>query len=84
MARRNPVISRVAGDIPGLPGVTMPYPTSVNMEAVKDSEKMPEVDMSPHNGDQKDVASPAFAVGQDIRHFEKTGGSDPTPSMPGA
>jgi len=66
-------------------------PIGVNMKAVEESEAFPgnprisgEMSMKPNNGDQTDVASPPFAVGKDIRHFEKQGGADPTPSMPGA
>jgi hypothetical protein len=55
------------------------------MEAQKDSERMPEVNMSKNDGDQRDVASPAFAVGKDERHFEGgPSGADATPAMPGA
>jgi hypothetical protein len=74
----------VAGDVPGLPGVKIPYPSSVNMEAQADSEQMPEVNMTPNDGDQRDVASPPFAVGKDERHLPKTGGANDTPGMPGA
>ena len=84
MARQNPVTSRVAGDVPGLPGVSIPYPSSVNMEAQKDSEKMPEVNMTKNDGDQRDVAQVPFAVGKDERNLPKQSGSNPTPAMPGA
>jgi hypothetical protein len=83
--RRNPTTSRVAGPIPGLGDTTLPIPSGVNMEAQKDSERMPEVNMSKNDGDQRDVASPAFAVGKDERHFEGgPSGADATPAMPGA
>lgn len=86
MARRNPTMSKSAVPLePPIRGIeNLENPIGVNMKALENSEKMPEVNMTKNDGDQKDVPSPAFAVGKDERHFPKTGGADPTPSMPGA
>lgn len=86
-ARRNPTMSKSAAHLePPIRGIdNLENPIGVNMKALEDSEKMPEVSMEKHDGDQRDVASPAFAVGKDGRHFEGgPSGSDPTPAMPGA
>ena len=86
-ARRNPTMSKSAAHLePPIRGIdNLENPIGINMKALEDSEKMPEVSMEEHNGDQRDVASPAFAVGKDGRHFEGgPSGSDPTPAMPGA
>lgn len=84
MARKNPVTNRQAGDVPGMPGVTIPFPMGIQQHSQLGVEPMPDVDMTPNNGDQKDVATPPFAVGTDVRHFEKQGGADECPAKPGA
>ena len=93
MARRNPTMSVSAAHLePPIRGIdNLENPIGVNMKAVEESEAFPgnprisgEMSMKPNDGDQKNVADPPFAVGKDIRHFEKTGGADPSPAMPGA
>ena len=93
--RRNPTMSKSAAHLePPIRGIdNLENPIGVNMKAVEESEAFPgnprisdgKMSMEPNDGDQKDVASPAFAVGKDGRTFEGgPKGSDPTPSMPGA
>lgn len=86
MARQNPTMSKSAAHLePPIRGIdNLENPVGVNMKALEDSEAMPEVNMTPNNGDQKDVATPPFAAGTDMRHFEKQGGADACPNMPGA
>lgn len=93
MARRNPTMSKSAVSLePPIRGIdNLENPIGVNMKALEDSEAFPghsaiagKMSYTPNNGDQKDVASPPFANSKDIRHFEKQGGADPTPAMPGA
>jgi hypothetical protein len=86
MARQNPTMSKSAAHLePPIRGIdNLENPIGINMKALEDSERMPEVNMTPNNGDQKDVSTPAFAAGKDERNFPKTGGADPTPAKPGA
>jgi hypothetical protein len=79
MAKMNPVIDKNAGPLPN--GIELPQPAGVSRQEME----MPEIDMKPNDGDQKDVAQPAFASGKDLRNFSGGGSkSDPTPAMPGA
>jgi len=94
-ARRNPTMSKSAAHLePPVRGIdNLENPIGVNMKAVEESEAFPgnprisdgNMSMKPNDGDQKDVASPAFAVGKDERNMSGgPSGSDPTPAMPGA
>lgn len=90
MARKNPSLDKSNKMLPGvLDGIDpLPNPIGVNHDALYEANEMPghgalgvKVDMTPNDGDQKDVPSPAFATGSDIRHFEGgPSGSDPYPA----
>jgi len=92
MARQNPTTSKVAPDPGPLPGIdNLPNPIGINMKAQAQAEESPghgaisgSMSMSPNDGDQKDVATPAFATGKDNRNPDNRGGADPSPAMPGA
>ncbi len=83
--RKNPTMpTRIEGKEATIPGIELPLAGGKSSHALEQANEMPEVSMKPNMGDQKDVPTPAFATGKDIREFRKTGGADATPAMPGA
>lgn len=83
--RKNPTLTTYSGDLkPPVEGIdNLPIPSGVNQTNLEAANTMPAVGMTPNNGDQRDVATPAFANGTDKRNPDNRGGSSPYPAMPG-
>lgn len=85
MARKNPTLSKgTPNDMPVEGVERLPIASGVNIKAVEDAEQMPATNMTPNDGDNPSIPSAQFASGKDMRSFESTPKSDPTPAMPGA
>ena len=93
MAQKNPVLPKDSQDLPSpIPGIdNLPNAVGVNQSALKQANEFPshgalpyKTSMTPNDGDQKDVATPAFATGTDTRSYRKTGDSPPAPAKVGA
>ena len=85
MARKNPTMpKRIQGEESTIPGIELPNATGISSSNLEKGNAMPDVSMTKHDGDQKDVATPPFANGKDIREYRKVGGADPTPAKAGA
>lgn len=79
--RKNPTMSKIAPDPGPIEGVdNLPMPMGVGMKSLASAEKMPEVNMTPNDGTQDNVPTPAFANGMDCRHYS---GGPSSPSAPG-
>ena len=80
MARQNPTVQKTPGEVVGIPGAQVAFPCGGHEQIME----MPDVNMTPNDGDQKDVPDAPFANGPDpVKH---SGGpnSAPAPGMPGA
>lgn len=83
---KNPTIDKSNVNLPGVMDGVDPLPNAggINQKALSEANKMPAVNMTPNNGTNRDVASPAFATGKDNRVYGSSPKSNPTPGMPGA
>ena len=81
MARKNPTMSKATPNDQPVEGMErLPIAVGVNIKAVEQAEVMPEVNMSPNDGDNPTIADAPFANGKDTRRFEATARANPTPT----
>jgi len=83
MPRQNPTMSKVSP--PRADGIEIPIIAGITQEYLRKSEEMPEVDMTPNDGNGPTISDPPFANGKDIRSYSNSRSkSNATPAMPGA
>lgn len=86
MARQNPTIDKSNKGLKGVIDGVDPLPNAIgiNHDALSEANAMPEVDMSPNNGDNPTIADAPFATGTDRRNHTGGSNSAPAPSRVGA
>lgn len=86
MARKNPTISGTSVNLPPpVDGVdNLPLPAGVNVGLKEKANEMPEVDMTPNDGDNPKIGSAPFANGKDVRSYGPSPSSPPAPGKVGA
>jgi hypothetical protein len=77
--RKNPVVDKTAGPVPGLAGGSIAYPSGDQGQTME----MPDVDMKTNDGDNPSIGSAAFATGKDTRVPDNQTGANPWPAKPG-
>lgn len=85
MARKNPTITTTTPNDEVVEGMDrLPLAIGKNMKAMEEGNAMPEVNMSPNDGDNPSIGSAPFANGRDQRKFEGSPRSNPNPGKTGA
>lgn len=81
--RKNPTLTTERTGLKLPSGIDLTLAAGVSSENLAEANKMPDVNMSPNNGDNPSIPDAPFADGKDLRNKEGGTSSNPNPGKVG-